>query len=68
SRGAIAGALLHDAAAARGLGFGAQAPARVVQVRDPDFHRRLDRAHDMPYEWAPVVIAVAITVVCHVLL
>lgn len=68
SRGAIAGALLKTGPSAMGLGFAAQAQARVDHLLDPDIHRRLDRAHDMPYEWAPVVVALAITVVCHVLL
>jgi len=68
SRGAIAGALLKTEPSAMGLGFAAQAQARVDHLLDPDIHRRLGRAHVMPYEWAPVVVALAITVVCHVVL
>lgn len=68
SRGAIAAALLKTEPSAMGLGFAAQAQARVDHLLDPDIHRRLGRAHVMPYEWAPVVVALAITVVCHALL
>jgi hypothetical protein len=68
SRGAIAGALLKTEPSAMGLGFAAQAQARVDHLLHPDIDRRRGHAHAMPFEWAPVVVALAITVFCHALL
>jgi hypothetical protein len=48
------------------LACGAQ--ARVDQLLHPDIDRRRGHADALPFEWVPVVIALAITVVCHALL
>ncbi len=68
SRRAIAGALLKTEWSPMGLGFGAHAQARVNHLLDAQDGRLPEQARAVPYEWAPVVVALGIIVACHVAL
>ncbi len=66
SRRAIAGALLKTEWSPMGLGFGVHAQARVDHLLDAQDGGLPEQDRAVPYEWAPVVVALGIIVACHV--